>query len=216
MLHQLAPADSKIILSKKMSPSNDEERAFVAAQKGHKSYSSLVGSISCTANPTRPDITLAVNQTARFAACAGPEHFKAVKKVFRYLKGTQSHGLLFGPNIFDPKGAKHPSLFAFCDSDWARCPDTRRSTGSYQIWMFGAPVLFRTFVDKSVSLSSAEAEYRTLSDLTKDILWTRKVVEFILDLKIQNPTSIYVDNQAAIAIANNPVSGRAQNGGAVA
>ena len=85
-------------------------------------YVSTVGSLLCAATTSRPDVTQAVDQLSRHLAATGPDHKEAPLEVVRYLKGTLSLGLTFGP---DKRGGE---LVGRVDADWAGCKETRRST----------------------------------------------------------------------------------------
>ena len=65
-------------------------------QRVVRSYSTLIGSLMYLAISTRPDIAFAVNKLAQFTSDPKPKHWTAVKRVFRYLKGTKEHALTYG------------------------------------------------------------------------------------------------------------------------
>ncbi|XP_022040277.1 uncharacterized mitochondrial protein AtMg00810-like [Helianthus annuus] len=92
-------------------------------------YRSLVGALQYL-TITRPDLSYAVNQASQFPQQPTTTHFQLVKRIFRYVKGTLTHGLHFD---------RPPSttLLGFSDADWARCIDTRRSTNGYCIYLGG-------------------------------------------------------------------------------
>ena len=73
-------------------------------------YQSAVGSLLYLSIVTRPDITYAVSNVAKFCAKPMKQHWVAVKRIFRYLKGTQKYGLLYSKNDSNCVG--------FSDADW--------------------------------------------------------------------------------------------------
>jgi hypothetical protein len=85
------PCDPLIALSKTMSPTTEEEKAKVSKLP----YREAVGTLLWLSLGTRPDISYAVSQVAKFNDCYGEKHWEAVKKIFRYLKGTLKLGLKF-------------------------------------------------------------------------------------------------------------------------
>ena len=99
-------------------------------------YRTIVGKLVYAMVGTRPDIAFAVSQCSRFFSNPGKAHLRAAKHILRYLKGTSSVGLTFGQNT--PRDKLNP--YAFCDSDWAQCLDTRRSTSGYVVMLNGAAV----------------------------------------------------------------------------
>lgn len=91
-------------------------------------------------------------------------HLQAVKRILRYLKGSLGLGLTITPGPLT-------TFFAFSDADWAGCPDSRRSTIGFCVFL-GKNLL--TWVSKkqpTLSRSSAEAEYKTLALTTSELLW---------------------------------------------
>ena len=158
-----------------------------------KPYRSLLGSLSHLARFTRPDIKFAVFYLARYQARPGERHLKGLFRILRYLKGTLSAGLTFNTN--------DDLLTVYCDSDHAGCVDTRRSTSGYVFFMYGGPILTKTIQQKSVALSSTEAEVLALSRCVRDLIWVRNLLsEFNLPI---GKTKVYEDNSGAISIANN-------------
>ncbi|GKF86249.1 putative zinc finger, CCHC-type containing protein, partial [Tanacetum coccineum] len=92
-------------------------------------YRSLVGALQYL-TITRPDLSYAVNQVSQFLHTPMKDHFQAVKRILRYVKGTLSYGLSFSH-------VASPSLLGYSDTDWARCIETRRSTYGYSIFLGG-------------------------------------------------------------------------------
>lgn len=124
-------------------------------------------------------------------------HMDAAYRVLRYIKHTPGQGILL------PSTGKL-ELTAFCDADWARCKDTRRSITGYCIMLGNAPVSWKAKKQGTVSRSSAEAEYRSMASTCYEVTWLRNILK---DLNVRNlaPTRLFCDNQAAIYIATNPV-----------
>ncbi|XP_071686855.1 uncharacterized mitochondrial protein AtMg00810-like [Rutidosis leptorrhynchoides] len=92
-------------------------------------YRSLVGALRYL-TITRPDISYAVNQVSQFLQSPTMDHFQAVKRILRYVKGTITYGLSF---LHSTK----PTFLGYSDADWARCIETRRSTYGYSIFLGG-------------------------------------------------------------------------------
>lgn len=90
-------------------------------------YRSVVGALQYL-TLTRLDISFSVSKVCQFLHSPTTEHWEAVKRILRYVKGTVSLGL---------KVRKSDSMLvsAFADADWAGCPDDRRSTGGFAVFL---------------------------------------------------------------------------------
>ncbi|CAL8152565.1 unnamed protein product [Prunus armeniaca] len=146
---------------------------------------------------TRLDITYAVHVLSRFMHEPRIPHMDAAVRILRYLKYTPGQGILF-PTQDDLK------LKAFCDSDWAGCPTTRRSTTGYCVFLGNSLISWRTKRQKTVSLSSAEAEYRAMASTCCELSWLQCLLQD-LQLTHSEPVTLHCDNQAALHIAANLV-----------
>ena len=96
------------------------------------------------------------------------------------------------------------TLTAYSDSDWAACPNTRRSVTGYVLLLGKSPVSWKSKKQSTLSKSSSEAEYRAMASASSETTWlVRLFTELgITDLK---PVTLYCDNQSAIHIGKNPV-----------
>lgn len=117
-------------------------------------YRSIVGALQYLTF-TWPDIAFAVHQVCQFMQRPMVDHFVAVKRILRYLKGTISVGITYQKGTLD--------LTAFSDADWAGDPNDRRSTTGLVIFIGSKPIAWSSKKQHTVSRSSMEAEYRALS-----------------------------------------------------
>jgi transposase InsO family protein len=161
-------------------------------------YLSAVGSLMYLAQGTRPDIAYAVGVLSQFMKNPGPPHWKAVQRVFRYLKGTMDYKLTFGPSTSGTQ-----LLTGFSDADFGGNLDTRRSTSGYIFYIGSGPVSWSSKLQPTVALSTGEAEYTATVHSGKEAVWLRT---FLTELgyNMSGPTLINVDNQSALAVAENP------------
>ena len=162
-------------------------------------YAALIGSLMYLAISTRPDIAFSVNKLAQFTSNPKTMHWTAVKRIFRYLKGTRDFALTYGGD--DPE-INNEDLNIYCDADWASSHD-RKSTSGFVIILAGGAVAWSSKKQTSVALSTAEAEYVAATHVAKQVLWHRTLLEE-LGIFVPNTSTIFSDNQAAIAIAHNP------------
>ena len=122
---------------------------------------------------------------------------KAATRILQYIKGTPGQGVFFSLD-------SDLHLKAYCDADWAGCPNTRKSLTGYCVFLGNALVSWRSKKQSIVSRSSAEAEYRAMATTTCELTW---ILHLLQDLHVKHnrPVLMYCDNQAALHIAANPV-----------
>ncbi|GJR65967.1 hypothetical protein Tco_0012032 [Tanacetum coccineum] len=155
----------------------------------------MVGSLMYL-SASRPDIVFAVCMCARYQAKPTEMHLTAIKRIFRYLKGTIHMGLWY------PKDSGF-ELKAFADADYAGCHDTRRSTSGSAQFLGHRLVSWSSKKQKSTAISTTEAEYIALSGCCAQILWMRSQLR---DYGFAfNKIPMYCDNQSAIALCCNSV-----------
>ncbi|GKB30577.1 hypothetical protein Tco_0869978 [Tanacetum coccineum] len=128
-------------------------------------FRSMVGSLMYL-TASRPDLVFVVCMCARYQASPTKKHLEALKRVFRYLRGTINWGLWY------PKdNAMAPTAYA--DADHAGCQDTRRSTSGSAQFLGDKLVSWSSKKQKSTAISTTEAEYIAMSGCYARILWMR-------------------------------------------
>ncbi|GKF37981.1 hypothetical protein Tco_0114739 [Tanacetum coccineum] len=105
---------------------------------------------------SRLDLQFAICMCARYQDRPTEKHLNAVKRIFRYLRGTINRGLWY---LKDSSIA----LTAFADANHADCQDTRRSTSGSMQFLGDRLVSWSSKRQKSAAISSMEAEYIALS-----------------------------------------------------
>ena len=146
---------------------------------------------------TRPDVTYTVHVLSKFMHCPTSSHYQAAIRVLRYLASSPGQGILVAS-----KPTTH--LTAYCDSDWAGCHTTRRSTSGFCILLGESPISWKSKRQSVVARSTTEAEYRSMAFTICEVMWLRQLLKD-LGLKDLGSTVVKCDNQAALAIAANPV-----------
>jgi hypothetical protein len=127
------------------------------------------------------------------------KYWKAVKRIFCYLKGAQ-HLRLFYPK----GGTKPPDLHAFSNSDGAGRYDTRVSTTGFCFMLGNSCISWLSKKQPTVVTSSCEAEYRATFTTTVECVWLRRLMT-CLDAGQSSPITIFIDSQSALTISKNPV-----------
>ncbi|XP_044497649.1 uncharacterized mitochondrial protein AtMg00810-like [Mangifera indica] len=124
---------------------------------------------------THPDISYAVQILSQFMHTPKQSHMDVGLRVIRYLKRCPGLGLLL-PRKKDLK------VTAYCDSDWGTCLMTRRSLTGFCLKLGDSLISWKTKKQSTVSLSSAEAEYKAIAKTTCKIIWVRGLLK---DLRIE-------------------------------
>jgi len=142
---------------------------------------------------TRPDLAHSVAYLARFNSNPGQEHWKALKHLFRYVKGTVDHKLTYKGNL-----ASDELFLTYTDASHGDCVDTGRSTAGYVTMMGGAVGYSK--LQTIVALSTTEAEFMAAVEAGKEIAWRRNILsEF--GYVVQHASTL---NQSAITVSKNP------------
>ncbi|XP_055910669.1 uncharacterized protein LOC129945033 [Eupeodes corollae] len=158
-------------------------------------YQEAIGSLLYISQGTRPGISYSVNMLSRFNSRPGSQHWAAVKRVMRYLKGTQNFKLVF---------AKHQNenVIGFCDADWASNTEDRRSCTGYVFMFQGAAISWSSRRQQTVALSTMEAEYMSLGSATQEAVWLKQLEDELWPHLRKVPITLYCDNQNAIKLAS--------------
>ena len=130
----------------------------------------------------------------------------AVKHQLRYLQGSRELGLKYSkPGNSGPRDRPN-MLWGFVDSDWAGCPDSRRSTSGYALMLNGAAISWKSKRQSVVALSTAEAEFIAASTMVQEVIYARRLLDQ-LGFPQPEPTPIYEDNTTCIKWSEGSVGG---------
>ncbi|KAF0706887.1 hypothetical protein AaE_013900 [Aphanomyces astaci] len=178
-------------LSKNMSPVTEEEHLDMESVP----YRSAVGCLMYLMVATRPDNATAVGAASQFLERPGRQHWNAVKRIFQYLQGTQDFGIHYE--------RVERSVCGYSDADWAGDVDTRHSTSGYCFLLNNGIVSWKSHKQRTVALSSTEAEYMGLTEAAQEALWMKALLQELGELEDGVPITIWEDNQGSIALAKN-------------
>ena len=159
-------------------------------------YHSIIGSLLYLIIGTCPNIAFAVTHLSQFSTNPTEDHYKAAQHICRYLVGTHDYKLVY--TCEEDKG-----LVAYTDSDWAADKIQWRSVTGYFFKLANGIILWRSHAQKTIALSSMEAEYMVISDCSRQVIWIKTLIKE-LGIKIRS-IPIYGDNQGSIFIASNAV-----------
>lgn len=156
-------------------------------------YQRLIGSLMYLAILTRPDIAYSLSYLSQFNNCYNENHFNYAKRVLRYLQKTKHYCLKYSKDNVELKG--------FVDADWANDSLDRKSYTGYCFTMNGSVISWQSRKQKTVSLSSTEAEYVALSEASREAVYLRNLMYEITSklciIKLQ------CDNQSALKLATS-------------
>ena len=179
---------------------------------GHFDYRRVIGKLNYLEKCTRPDISCAVHQAARFVGSPKVEHGKALKWLGRYLAGTKEQGIIYTPDNdqsfelyvdasfsgnWDPK-----------DAEWD--PDTARSRAGYFVMYAGCPVIWASKLLTEIAMSTTESEYLAISTATREVL---PIMELIQEMSEHGyglinhvpkvHCRVFEDNSGAVELASS-------------
>ncbi|RVW30939.1 Retrovirus-related Pol polyprotein from transposon TNT 1-94 [Vitis vinifera] len=178
-------------------PKNDLERE----QMKNIPYASAVGSLMYAQVCTRPDIAFAVGMLGRYQSNPGIDHWKAAKKVMRYLQGTKDYKLMY-------RRTSNLEVVGYSDSDFAGCVDSRKSTSGYIFILASGAISWRSVKQTMTATSTMEAEFISCFEATSHGVWLKSFISGLRVMdSISRPLSIYCDNSAAVFMAKNNKSG---------
>lgn len=123
-------------------------------------------------------------------------HYKEIKRILRYLRGTVHFSMKYAPG---------PLLWhAYSDANWAVDQIDRKSTSGYCLFLGPNPIVWSLKKKATISRSSTESEYRALVSTTAEICWVKML---LAKLKILIPILpiIWCDSKSAISLSSNSV-----------
>lgn len=191
------PISKGTIYSRSNCPKSDEERK----EMSQLPYRSILGCLSFIANRSRPDISYAVNIYSQFQSDPGMGHWYGLLRLLGYVKYTQ--------NITLSLSCGKSQLITYSDADFAANRDDQTSLGGQIVFLGNSPISWRTFKEKSVSLSTMEAEFIAMTEATKELLWFDRILGECYRKKIITGEGVksvlYVDNRATIDFVRSPI-----------
>ncbi|GJY14315.1 retrovirus-related pol polyprotein from transposon TNT 1-94 [Tanacetum coccineum] len=183
------PVDTPMVEKSKL----DEDKEGKAPDPSH--YHGMIGTLLYL-TASRPDLQFAICMCARYQDRPTEKHLHAVKRIFRYLRGTVNRGLWYLKDSLI-------TLTAFAYANHVGCQDTRRNTSGSMHFLGDRLVSWSSKRQKSAAISSTEAEYIAMSGFCAQILWMRsQLTDYGLGF---NKILMYCDNKSAIALSCNNV-----------
>ena len=152
-------------------PREGEEQITAEDQS---TYRSGVGMLLYLVKHSRPDISNAVRELSKSMDGANLAAFKELKRVIKFVLDTKTMGVKMNPKI--NTDISEWDIVVYTDSDWAGDKETRISVTGFIVFLLAVPILWKSKAQRSVSLSSSEAEYFALSEAAKEIKFVAHIL----------------------------------------
>ncbi|XP_073017971.1 secreted RxLR effector protein 161-like [Primulina eburnea] len=179
--------------SLKQCPKND----FEEKEMQKIPYASAVGSRMYTQVCTRPDIAYVTGMLGRYLSNPGVEHWKAVKRVLRYLQRTKDYMLIY-------RRLDQLEIIGYTDSDFAGCQDSMKSTSGYIYLLAGGAISWKSAKQSLIASSTMAAEFVACYEASNHGIWLQN---FVTGLRIvdgiEKPLRLHCDNKSAVMYSNN-------------
>ena len=159
-------------------------------------YMSAIGALMYLANCTRPDIAFSVNLLSRYSSAPTQRHWKGIKHIFRYLRGTVDLGLFYS------NGSKS-QLIGYADAGYLSDPHKARSQTGYVFTCGGTAISWRSVKQTLTATSSNHSEIIAIHETSRECVWLRSMIQHIrekcgLSSIKDSPTILHEDNAACI------------------
>lgn len=161
-----------------------------------KIYQRMIGQLLYVAGNTRPDISTSVSILSQKLIQPSETDLNEVKRIIRYLNGTKNLKL----KVSDCN--QNSKLNGYSDASWGECRIDRKSNSGYIFQLNGGTVSWCCRKQKTVALSSTEAEYIAMAEACQEVIWLRRLCN---EFGIQNndATELRVDNQSCMKMVDN-------------
>jgi hypothetical protein len=179
-----------------------EDDEAVLDEDEQKKFRSGVGSLLYLLKHSRPELSNSVRELSKVMDRANKAHQKALYRVIKFVAQTKERRLVLSPHVDELTW----ELKAYSDSDFAGDTETRKSVSGFVIYLCGAAISWRSKGQKSVSLSSTEAEYMAISEVAMEILYIVGILKF-LGVPLKYPIEVKVDNIGAVYLSKNATTG---------
>jgi len=183
------PMDTNIQLTIAQSPSTTAK----FAQMRNVPYHEAVRSLMYAALGTHPNIAFVIQTVSHFLTKPGLTHWEAVKRIFRYLKGTMELWLTYGTSKMD--------LTGYADADSSMAKD-QHAISEYAFLIHGGAILWSTKQQEIIALLRTKAEYVAITHGMKEALWLRSLLSQLFNIVLDS-TTLFSDNQSAIQLTKD-------------
>ena len=163
-MQNCAPGDTPVAKGDKFSLDQCPKNEFERREMQKIPYASAVGSLGYAQVCTRPDLAYIVGMLGRYLSNPGMDHWKAAKRVMRYLQRTKHYMLTY-------KRSDQLEIVGYSDSDFAGCKDSVRSTSGYVYLLAGGAISWKSAKQALIATSTMEAEFIACFEASNHALW---------------------------------------------
>ncbi|KAK6151926.1 hypothetical protein DH2020_014561 [Rehmannia glutinosa] len=158
-------------------------------------YAQIIGSLLHLMNFSRPDIAYVVCRLSRYTHNPNRDHWTALVRLMKYLRGTMNYGILYSgfPSVLE----------GFSDANWISDSDEIKSTSGYIFTLGGGAITWKSAKQTIIAKSTMESEFVALELAGNEAEWLKNFLEIFHGFKTNTFDSMHCDCQAAIAIAKN-------------
>ncbi|KAL9252945.1 Retrovirus-related Pol polyprotein from transposon TNT 1-94-like protein [Drosera capensis] len=191
------PGDTPVAKGDKFSLNQCPKNGFETKEMEKTPYASVVGSLMYAQVCTRPDLAYIVGILGRYLSNLRIYHWKAAKRVMRYLQRTKDYMLTY-------RRSDQLEIIGYTDSDFAGCQDSLKSTSGYIYMLAGGAISWRSIKQSLTATSTMEVEFIACYEASNQGLWLRNFVTGprIVD-NIKRPLKLLCDNKSAVLYAKN-------------
>lgn len=167
-------------------------------------YQRIVGTLLYAATSTRIDIAHAVGKLSAHLQSPTMNDLNNSKRVLRYLNGCRNVGLKFGGKYEGKLGNGKLIIEGYSDADWANDVNDRKSISGWVIKINGNPIVWKSKKQRSVALSTCEAELYALASAIQDLMWLLDLFKE-LKLPVELPCTVWCDNESTVTVSKNSI-----------
>ena len=191
------PGDTPVAKGDKFSLNQYPKNDLEVKEMQKIPYASAVGSLMYAQVCTRPDIAYIVGMLGRYLSNPGMDHWKAAKRVMRYLQRTKDYMLTY-------RRSDQLEIIGYSDSDFAGCQDSRRSTSGYIYLLAGGAISWKSAKQTLIASSTMAAEFIACYEASNHGIWLRNFVTGLRILEgVERPLKLFCDNKSAVLYSNN-------------
>jgi hypothetical protein len=204
-MHKCSASPAPILKGDKFGEFQCPNNEYEASHMRVVLYASAVGSIMYAQVCTHPNLAFVTGMLGRYQSNPGPDHWKTVKKVLRYLQGTNSY-------MFTYRRSDNLEIIGYSDADFAECVDTKKSTSGYIFTLAGGAISWKSSKQTVTASSTMQAKFVACYEATGQAVWLKNFIPRLRVVdSISKPLTLYCDNQPAVIYSSNKSSGVAKH-----